>query len=101
MVNSNLKRVTQPCLDPDCPLQSCGARTRRGTACQKPPLNGKSRCRLHGGMSSSPRTAEGRARIAATHFRHGRRSAATVAMRKKIWADLREVEARMKNDGLI
>ena len=101
MVNSNLKRVTQPCLDPDCPLQSCGARTRRGTACQKPPLRGKKRCRLHGGLSSGPKTAAGRARIAATHFRHGRRSKKFVEMRKKIWASLREVEARMRLDGLI
>ena len=48
MANSNLKRVTQPFLGPARPLQSCGARTRRGTACQKPPLNGKTRCRLRG-----------------------------------------------------
>ena len=64
MVNSNLKRFTQPCLGPAHFLQSCGARTRRGTACQKPPLAGKTRCRLHGGLSTGPRTAEGKARIA-------------------------------------
>ena len=26
----------------------CGAKTRRGTACKSPAVNGKSRCRLHG-----------------------------------------------------
>ena len=31
----------------------CNAKTRSGTLCQKPPLQGKSRCRLHGGMSPS------------------------------------------------
>lgn len=31
----------------------CGAKTRRGIPCQKPPLFGKTRCRLHGGMSLS------------------------------------------------
>ena len=64
-------------------------------------MKGRKRCRLHGGLSSGPKTAEGRARIAAAHFRHGRRSKDHVTMRKKIWANLREVEARMRNDGLI
>ncbi len=30
------------------------------------------RCRMHGGMSTGPRTAEGRSRIAAARWRHGR-----------------------------
>ena len=101
MVNSNLKRFTQPCLGPAHFLQSCGARTRRGTACQKPPLAGKTRCRLHGGLSTGPKTTEGKARIAAAHWKHGRRSRAFTEARKQIWADLRAVEARMRADGLI
>ena len=79
----------------------CYAKTRFGTACQKPPIKGKSRCRLHGGLSTGPRTAEGKARIAAAHYIHGRRSKHYVEMRKKIWAELREIEARMRDDGLI
>jgi hypothetical protein len=86
---------------PERPLQSCGARTRRGTACQKPPLNGKTRCRLHGGLSTGPKTPEGKARIVAAHFKHGRRSRAFAEARKQIWADLRAVEVRMRADGLI
>jgi len=31
----------------------CGAKTRSGGECQKPPLDGKRRCRLHGGLSLS------------------------------------------------
>ncbi len=31
----------------------CGAKTRSSGECQKPPLNGKRRCRLHGGLSLS------------------------------------------------
>ena len=42
----------------------CEAKTRHGTACRKRPLRGKRRCRLHGGLSTGPRTAAGRARIA-------------------------------------
>jgi hypothetical protein len=30
----------------------CGALTRAGTACQRPALRGRTRCRLHGGLSS-------------------------------------------------
>jgi hypothetical protein len=29
----------------------CGALTRAGTACQRPALRGRKRCRLHGGLS--------------------------------------------------
>jgi hypothetical protein len=29
----------------------CGARTHAGTSCQRPAMNGKKRCRLHGGLS--------------------------------------------------
>ena len=101
MRNTNLSSAIQTCSSPKNPGQSCGARTRRGTACQKPPLAGKTRCRLHGGLSTGPQTAEGKARIAAAHWKHGRRSRAFTEARKQIWADLRAVEARMRADGLI
>ena len=48
MANNNLEKGVTWRFGPARPLQSCGARTRRGTACQKPPLNGKTRCRLRG-----------------------------------------------------
>ena len=82
-------------------MERCLALTRRGTACQKPPLRGKQRCRLHGGLSSGPKSAEGKARIAQAHFKHGRRSKEFVEQRAKIWAELREIERRMRMDGLI
>ncbi len=42
--------------------RTCGARTRRGTACAALALlNG--RCRNHGGKSTGPRTPEGWARV--------------------------------------
>ena len=50
----------------------CGAKTRSGTPCAKYPMNEKRRCRLHGGLSTGPKTAEGRARIAAAQLKHGR-----------------------------
>lgn len=69
--------------------------------CRRPPIKGKKRCRLHGGLSTGPKTAEGKARIAATHWKHGRRSKKFVEMRKKIWAELRAVEARMREGGYL
>ncbi len=43
----------------------CGARTRRGTPCMCKNLLRGGRCRFHGGMSTGPRTTEGKARSAA------------------------------------
>ncbi len=42
----------------------CGARTRKDQPCRNMSDPGRSRCKFHGGRSTGPRTAEGRARIA-------------------------------------
>lgn len=42
----------------------CGAKTRKGTPCRAKPLPDKTRCRFHGGLSTGPKTLEGRERIA-------------------------------------
>ncbi|MDA0990572.1 MAG: HGGxSTG domain-containing protein [Verrucomicrobia bacterium] len=34
----------------------CGARTRSGTPCKRFPVPGKRRCRMHGGLSTGPKT---------------------------------------------
>ena len=48
----------------------CGAKTRRKTACQAPAMpNG--RCRMHGGMSTGPRTPEGLERSRKARWVHG------------------------------
>jgi len=72
-----------------------------GTLCAKNPIQGKARCGLHGGLSTGPKTTEGKARIAAAHYKHGRRSKKFVEMRAKIWKELREIERKMRMDGLI
>jgi hypothetical protein len=43
----------------------CGARTRAGGTCKAPALPEKERCRMHGGLSTGPKTAEGKARTLA------------------------------------
>ena len=44
----------------------CNALSKRTRQrCQAPAIKGKTKCRFHGGKSTGPKTAEGRARIAA------------------------------------
>jgi hypothetical protein len=52
----------------------CGARTRSGCPCRSPAMaNG--RCRMHGGRSTGPRTADGLERIRTARTIHGAYSA--------------------------
>jgi hypothetical protein len=57
---SPLTRKDRPC---------CGAGNRQGRPCAVRLEPGKSRCRFHGGLSTGPRTPEGRQRIAAAQRR--------------------------------
>lgn len=52
----------------------CGAQTRRHTACMAPAM-GNSRCRMHGGASTGPRTRAGVERLRPAATRHGRTTA--------------------------
>lgn len=49
--------------NPTVPNQICGARTRAGTPCQSRTLYRSGRCKNHGGMSTGPKSAEGKARV--------------------------------------
>jgi len=82
-------------------IKLCLAKTKSGGLCQKHPIAGKTRCRLHGGLSSGPTTLEGKAACVAAHWKHGRRSKAFVEARKQIWAELRRIETNMRIEGLI
>jgi hypothetical protein len=81
----------------------CDARTRSGGLCAKYPMKGKRRCRLHGGLSTGPRTAEGRARIAAAQFKHGRyiNWRARREKEKAYFRQIRMVMAQAREAGLI
>lgn len=50
----------------------CGARTRKGTPCAARVVGDTERCRMHGGLSTGPKTAEGRVRIAESNRRRAR-----------------------------
>jgi hypothetical protein len=41
------------------------------------------RCRLHGGLSTGPKTGEGKARALRGNWKHGERSAEAIAMRRE------------------
>ncbi len=51
----------------------CGAQTRAGSKCRVRVEPGKRRCRFHGGKSTGPKTAAGRARIAEAQLRRWQR----------------------------
>lgn len=56
----------------------CGAKARSGEPCRAPAVRRKdgryTRCRMHGGASTGPRTEQGRSNIARANFKHGRDS---------------------------
>ena len=79
----------------------CLTKTRQGTPCQNPVVTDRNRCRMHGGLSTGPRTPEGKARVAAAHTKHGRRSRAHVARVKAINAELRRVIQQGRRVGII
>ncbi len=56
----------------------CRAKTRKGHPCKMLSEAGRYRCKFHGGMSTGPRTPEGKARISAAQ--------------KKRWAEYRKVK---------
>ena len=70
----------------------CGARTRAGGCCRQPAMR-NGRCRMHGGLSTGPRTAVGRARCAAARRTHGFYSAETTALRRAAAAHGRRLRA--------
>ena len=87
--------------------ERCGAKTRRGTECQRPAYKHNGRCGLHGGKSTGARTPEGLKRISETNLKHGRytkdklerqRRAAEVGRRLR--AELRIIEQRLRSAGL-
>jgi hypothetical protein len=71
MVRGRIRLGLQPVRPPSPPFPDdlrslpCGARTRAGTPCKRTDLHLNGRCKLHGGLSTGPRTTEGMHRAAA------------------------------------
>ena len=86
----------------------CGARTRAGLACRQPAMT-NGRCRLHGGLSSGPRTEAGIDRIRAARTRHGvwspesrafRRCIATLEAQARLWVAIASSRRRRPDIAL-
>ncbi|MDC0985797.1 HGGxSTG domain-containing protein [Alphaproteobacteria bacterium] len=64
-------------------------------------MKGRGLCKLHGGRSIGPRTAEGKARSIAAHTKHGRSSRAHVEKVRAINAESKRITLELKRQGLI
>lgn len=53
-----------PALPDDLRGLACGAKTRAGTPCKRLDIYLSGRCKLHGGLSTGPKTPEGKAKVA-------------------------------------
>ncbi len=51
---------------------ACGAKTRTGAPCRMKSVRGRKRCKFHSGLSTGPKTQEGRERIADAQRRRWR-----------------------------
>ena len=87
---------------PDWPGQRCGAKTRRGTPCQRPVNKKNGRCQLHGGASTGAKTKAGRARISAANLRLGKftkdkleKCRANAAKGREFCKELRQMEREL------
>jgi hypothetical protein len=70
--------------------RTCGARTRAGNACERRPIRGRKRCRLHGGLSpGAPRGLKN------GNFKNGNWTTDAIAERK--W--LRSLVQSFANNG--
>jgi hypothetical protein len=73
----------------------CGARTRRGTLCQCPAMR-NGRCRIHGGLSTGPKSPEGRERFRMGPFKHGRYSKAVREEERRFRMQFRSLRALLR-----
>ena len=93
---------------PNWPGVRCGARTKAGSACQRPAVKRTGKCTRHGGKSTGPRTQAGRDKISALHTTHGRltkekREAAKkrAEIGRKVRAEVKRIEASLIGQGVL
>ena len=72
---------------------------RSGEQCRKAAMRGKAVCLAHGGASTGPRTAAGRARCAEARTLHGWETRALREVRAEKLRELRELEHYIKGIG--
>ncbi len=74
----------------------CNARSKRtGQACRQPAMANR-KCRLHGGLSTGPKTLDGRERSRKTRWEHGFYSVDAKQERKSLTDLLKETKELLK-----
>ena len=108
IAKGNVKIGDELRFGPDWPGQRCGAKTRKGTACQRPANKHNGRCRLHGGASTGAKTSEGLKRISQANMRHGKytkekleKQRMNAAKGREIKKELRQIERELIAGGLL
>jgi len=108
LTKGNVKIGIEWRFGPDWPGQRCGAKTRQGTACQRPANKKNRRCRLHGGASTGAKTLEGRERISQANMRYGKytkdkleKQRRNAAEGREIRKEIRQVERELIAGGLL
>ncbi len=86
--------------------QQCKAKTRTGTLCKRPAKLPAGRCRLHGGLSTGPKTADGLVRLVKAKTTHGkstklRRVAAKLRAEqgRRIRFEIKDIESWLVDHG--
>lgn len=72
----------------------CGARTRTGTPCRSPAVQGKRRCRMHGGAKGS-----GAPQRNSNALKHGTYTQAAFERRAVLRNMIREAEKLVRESG--
>ena len=101
MTNSNLEKGIPWRFGPDWPGQRCGAKTRKGTPCQRPAYKRNGRCSLHGGRSTGPKTEDGLARLTAARTTHGKYTKEKRAAAKRYAEQGRQMCQSQSKKGLL
>ena len=91
---SELGKATR--FGPNWPGERCGAKTRRGTECQRPAYKHNGRCGLHGGKSTGANTPEGLQRISEVNLKHGKYTKDKIDREKRAAQVGKEVRAKLK-----
>ncbi len=79
------------------PACQCQAKSKRSAEqCLKAAMKGKAVCLAHGGRSTGPKTAAGRAKCAEVKTMHGREGRQTREARAEKLRELRELEHYIK-----
>ena len=95
MTNSNFEKRIPWRFGPDWPGQRCGAKTRKGTPCQRPAYKRNGRCSLHGGRSTGPKTEDGLTRLTAARTTHGKYTKEKRAAAKRFAEQGRQMRAEL------